>query len=121
MPVSFDKLLAIILSDSADSWNQRNKEAFDGLFGGQFGRYRADARNCVTLRAPEMSTESGIPFPAYIHPANPPSGAYGGMSFVIFPVPGEPCLIAMVVGTQGLAPDERILGRPGHARRMQAI
>jgi hypothetical protein len=33
------------------------------------------------------------------------------MSFVIFPVEGEPCLVAMVIGTQGLAPDEAILGR----------
>ena len=29
--------------------------------------------------------------------------------------------MAMVIGTQGLAPDETILGRPGHARKMQAI
>jgi 5-methylcytosine-specific restriction protein B len=27
----------------------------------------------------------------------------------------------MVVGTQGLAPDEAVLGRPGHARKMHAI
>lgn len=43
------------------------------------------------------------------------------MSFVIFPVEEQPGLVAMVVGTQGLAPDEAILGRPGHARKMQAI
>lgn len=30
-------------------------------------------------------------------------------------------MVGMVIGTQGLAPDERILGRPGHARKMQAI
>src|SRR5208283_276508 len=38
-----------------------------------------------------------------------------------FPVPDQPCLIGMVVGTQGLAPDEAILGRPGHGRKVQAI
>ena len=43
------------------------------------------------------------------------------MSFVMCPVDGEPCLIGMVIGTQGLSPDEAILGRPGHARKMQAI
>src|SRR5439155_17816993 len=75
----------------------------------------------VTLRAPEMSPDSGVPFAAYIHPSNPPSGPYSGLSFVIFPVPGEPCLIGLVVGTQGLTPDEAILGRPGHARKAQAI
>jgi 5-methylcytosine-specific restriction enzyme B len=47
--------------------------------------------------------------------------AYGGMSFVIFPVEGESCLVAMGIGTQGLAPDEAILGRPGHSRKLQAI
>ncbi len=39
----------------------------------------------------------------------------------MFPVPERPCLIGMVVGAQGLAPDEAILGRPGHARKTQAI
>ena len=85
-------------------------------------RYGKRAETSVTLRAPDMNrSEAGIPYAAYIHPANPTSGPYGGMSFVIFPVEGEPCLIGMVIGTQGLAPDEATLGRPGHARRMQAI
>ena len=64
---------------------------------------------------------SGVPYAAYIHPSNADAGAYGGMSFVIFPAEGAPCLVAMVIGTQGLAPDETILGRPGHARKIQAI
>ena len=52
------------------------------------------------------------------------SGPYGGMSFVMFPADdesGRPALLAMVVGTNGLAPDESILGRPGHARKCAAI
>jgi 5-methylcytosine-specific restriction protein B len=45
------------------------------------------------------------------------------MSFVLFPAsePGAPALIAMGVGTNGIAPDELILGRPGHARKCAAI
>jgi 5-methylcytosine-specific restriction enzyme B len=44
------------------------------------------------------------------------------MSFAIFPAEeGKPCLVTMVVGTNGLSPDEAILGRPGHARKLQAI
>jgi len=45
------------------------------------------------------------------------------MSLVLFPSEeeGEPSLIGMVVGTNGLAPDEDILGRPGHARKCMAI
>ena len=65
--------------------------------------------------------DSGVPYAAYIHPSNADSGAYAGMSFVIFPVNDGPCLVAMVIGTQGLAPDETILGRPGHARKLQAV
>jgi 5-methylcytosine-specific restriction protein B len=68
-----------------------------------------------------MSPEFGVPFAAYIHPSNPQSGPYSGLSFVMFPVLGHPCLIGMGVGTQGLTPDEAILGRPGHARKVQAI
>ena len=43
------------------------------------------------------------------------------MSFVVFPVPDAPCLIGLVAGTQGLSPDEDILARPGHARKVAAI
>ena len=65
-------------------------------------------------------SDAGVPYAAYIHPSNADAGAYG-MCFVIFPVEGAPCLVAMGIGTQGLAPDETILGRPGHARKIQAI
>lgn len=121
MTDSLQPLLEIILKESREPWNERNKSAFDALFGAPAGRYRATARDVVTLRAPEFSSDNGVPFAAYIHPSNPTSGPYGGMSFVVFPVSGEPCLVAMVVGTQGLSPDEAILGRPGHARKIQAI
>jgi 5-methylcytosine-specific restriction protein B len=43
------------------------------------------------------------------------------MSFVIFPIENGPCLISLVIGTQGLSPDESILGRPGHIRKVRAI
>src|SRR5579863_8668722 len=110
--MSLSSLLDIIHSSTRDSWTERNKAAFDGLFGAPNGRYPKPAGKAVTLRAPEMSLDSGVPFAAFIHPSNPPSGPYSGLSFVIFPVPDQPCLIGMVVGTQGLTPDEAILGRP---------
>lgn len=84
-------------------------------------RYPKKAENTVAIRSPAIRIDSGIPFTALIHPSNPESGAYGGMSFVIFPVENAPCLIAMGIGTQGLSPDENILGRPGHGRKVQAI
>ncbi len=119
--MSLDPLVQLIHSPQQDEWSKRNEEAFRALFGSPNGRYRMAAEKSVTLRAPEMSQDFGVPFAAYIHPSNPTKGAYGGFSFVIFPVAESPCLVGLVVGTQGLAPDEAILGRPGHARKAQAI
>lgn len=119
--MSLAPLLDIIHSPSHDSWKDQNQNAFDSLFGSPEGRYPKAAEKAVKLRAPEMSLDSNVPFAAYIHPSNPHSGPYSGLSFVIFPVPERPSLIGLVVGTQGLAPDEAILGRPGHARKAQAI
>src|SRR5580700_9126520 len=120
MASPFDLLVEIIHSTTLDAWKERNEKALSALFG---ARYSKRAEKSVTLRAPEMrgGNDAGVPYAAYIHPSNAEAGAYGGMSFVIFPVEGESCLVAMVIGTQGLAPDEAILGRPGHARKMQAI
>jgi 5-methylcytosine-specific restriction protein B len=114
-----DLLTDIVYSTTLDSWKDRNEQALAALFG---SRYPKRAEKSVTLRAPDMKGgDTGVPYAAYIHPSNADSGAYGGMSFVIFPADNAPCLVAMVIGTQGLAPDEAILGRPGHARKMQAI
>jgi len=118
--MSIAPLLDIINSSKQDSWAQRNGAALSALFGSPDGRYPKQAAKEVTLRAPEMGPE-GVPFAAYIHPSNPTSGPYSGLSFVIFPIPDRDCLIGLVVGTQGLAPDEAILGRPGHARKVRAI
>jgi len=115
----FDPLVEIIHSRTLDSWKERNEKALACLFG---SRYPKRAEKTVAIRAPDMrGSDSGVPYAAYIHPSNADAGAYGGMSFVVFPVENQPCLVAMVIGTQGLAPDEAILGRPGHARKMQAI
>lgn len=77
------------------------------LFGSPQGRYPATAEKSISLRA---ALDAGVPFVSYIHPTNPTSGAYGGMSIAIFPVEDAPCLITFVVGTNGLHPDEEILG-----------
>ena len=120
MASPFDPLVDIIHSKTLETWKDRNAQALTALFG---TRYPKRAEKSVTLRAPEMrgGTDAGVPYAAYIHPSNPDAGAYGGMSFVIFPVNDAPCLVAIVIGTQGLAPDEAILGRPGHARKLQAV
>jgi len=76
------------------------------------------------LRVNASSSDDNIPFAALVAPNQDLSGPYGGMSLVFFPSDaqaGKPALIAMGVGTNGAAPDEYVLGRPGHARRCDAI
>jgi len=119
--MSIDHVVEIVYSKDFANWNENNKKALESLFGAQRGRYHADAAKTVQLRAPEVNFKNGVPFAAYINPNNPDSGPYGGFSFVIFPSETQAALIGLVVGTQGLAPDEAVLGRPGHARKSQAI
>ena len=108
-------LVEIVHSQSMDDWQARNQAAFEGLFG---SRYPKSARDLYKLRAPK---DTQIPYAAYIHPSNPDSGAYAGLCFVMFPISDGPCLFGLGIGTQGLSPDEAILGRPGHARKAIAI
>lgn len=119
--MSIEKLVEVIQAGFQADWKQRNDEAASALLGAGGGRYPASAEKAFTLRAPGMDPESGVPYAAYIHPSNPTSGPYSGLSFVLFPVANEPCLVGLGIGTQGLSPDEAILGRPGHARKAQAI
>jgi 5-methylcytosine-specific restriction protein B len=119
--MSLDSLLEVIYDPNSEDWTKRNETAFKDLFGSPNGRYKQSAERTMTLRAPAIDMETGVRYAAYIHPSNPTSGPYSGLSFVVFPAPQAPCLIGLVVGTQGLVPDETILGRPGHARKAQAI
>ncbi len=109
-------LVDIIHSPSLDDWEKRHQEAFEKLFG---DRYPKLAYDLYKLRAPTKGLD--IPYAAYIHPSNAERGAYAGLSFVMFPAETTSCLFGLVVGTQGLSPDEAILGRPGHARKARAI
>ncbi|HET9182884.1 MAG TPA: AAA family ATPase [Candidatus Angelobacter sp.] len=119
--MSIEQVVDIVYSKDFENWKKNNKKALESLFGAQQGRYHVDAGKTVQLRAPDINFKTGVPFAAYINPNNPESGPYGGFSFVIFPAENKPALIGLVVGTQGLAPDEAVLGRPGHARKSQAI
>ncbi|HTM12759.1 MAG TPA: AAA family ATPase [Bryobacteraceae bacterium] len=119
--MNISPLFDIVHATTHDSWAATNKIAFESLFGSPGGRYPKAAEKAVTLRAPEMNADTGVPFAAYIHPSNPSSGAYSGLSFVIFPIANQQCLVGLVIGTAGLTPDEAILGRPGHSRKAQAI
>jgi len=100
-----------------DNWSEQSEKAFESLFGSGGGRYELRAKKEIQFRTPKAK----VPYAALIHESNAPSGGYSGMSFVIFPVEEGPTMIAMGVGTQGLSPDENIIGKPGHSRKMNAI
>lgn len=109
-------------------WEGRARAAFAAAIGGRYPRVKdlTDPRNDekrFQLRVNADTKEGALPYAALIPPEQERSGPYGGMSFVMFPSSeaGEPALIGMVVGTSGLAPDEAILGRPGHARKVGAL
>jgi len=114
-------LVELINTQGTEDWVNRCKAALAGLYSGQGGRYPDRAQKAATPRVPEIKADAGVPFGAIIHPSNPDSGPYGGMSFVVFPGLDAPCLVALCVGTQGLSPDEDVLARPGHARKVGAI
>jgi len=108
-------------AEKPDTLNTQTEEAMKGLFG---ERYRKDSPWQARIRY--MPGEDNVPFAGFVHPESPNSGPYGGMSLIWFPVAsrdGEPgaSLITFVCGTRGLSPDEHILGRPGHARNLQAL
>jgi 5-methylcytosine-specific restriction enzyme B len=65
--------------------------------------------------------DEGVPFAGLIHPDNPPSGPYGGTSVVWFPTAEHGSLIDFGAGTRGLSPDEGVLTRPGHRRRIASL
>ena len=83
-------------------------------------RYKKNVVDRFAIRSPNIDV-SGEPYFALIHPNNAVSGPYGGMSFVLFPSQTARPIISLGIGTQGLAPDEMVLGRPGHARQLAAI
>ena len=104
-----------------DTLADRTREAVEGLFS---TRYHARSR--YAARVALMPGADAVSFAGLVHEDSPTSGVYGGMSLVWFPVEGDGeraagSLLTFVCGTRGLAPDEQILGRPGHARHLQAL
>ena len=88
------------------------------LFGTRYRQNDWKSENGVRDRY--AMGDDGVPFGALLHPDNPSTGAYGGFSLAWFPT-DEGSLMTLVVGTRGLQPDEGILTRPGHRRRVAAL
>ncbi len=98
------------------------KPLLEGLFGGRYHKQHfapTALRDAYALASGDGG--DGVPWAGLIHPDNPPSGPFGGTSVVWFPTELAGSLIGLVVGTRGLSPDEGILTRPGHRRRIAAL
>lgn len=120
-------LLDLIYSPRAE-WNEAIRAAFNAALKVRYPRVQdlTDRRNDekrFQLRLNAQLADGAVPYVALIGPGQEQSGPYGGMSVVVFPADedGNPALICMGVGTNGLAPDESVLGRPGHGRKCAAI
>jgi 5-methylcytosine-specific restriction protein B len=111
-----------------EEWNERARPAVAASLSARYARVTRDALEAqretrFQVRVNAKVSDKNVPYVALLPPDQEPRGQYGGMSFVMFPSeePGVPACFGMVVGTNGLAPDEAILGRPGHARKTRAI
>ena len=99
----------------------QTEEGIKGLFGTRY-----HSRSAYRHRVALMAGADSVSFAGLVHEESPTSGVYGGMSLIWFPI-GEDgdrkssSLLTLVCGTRGLSPDEHILGRPGHARYLQAL
>lgn len=103
--------------------------AMKSLFGGNEGRYTANSvKDLNNSKVPFFRNAYGkedvetqhVAYAGFINPDNPSSGPYGGMSLVWFPTP-EGSMISFGLGTRGLSPDEGILTRSGHRRRIDSL
>lgn len=96
-----------------------------GLFGERYQKRHFNEKTDSLIRDAYALAlgggADGVPFAGLVHPDSAPSGAYGGASLVWFPTQDHGSLITFVVGTAGLAPDEGLLTRPGHRRRVVAL
>ena len=94
----------------------------DKLFGSRYARrHLAPTALRDAYGLANGDADESVPFAGLIHPDNPPSGPYGGTSVVWFPTAEHGSLIDFGAGTRGLSPDEGILTRPGHRRRIASL
>lgn len=114
------ELTAFISGGSQET--KKAGEVLQALFGGRYHKrhYAKTAVRSESLRNIEDG-DQGVPFAGLINPDNPESGPYGGTSLVWFPTKEHGSLLGFGAGTRGLSPDEGILTRPGHRRRIAAL
>lgn len=119
---SLSRLADLVRRGLSSETGGRVRPLLAELFGERFQKRHFEPnmiRDAYALASSEE--QDGVPFAGLIHPDNPPSGPYGGTSLVWFPTQGHGSLIGFGVGTRGLSPDEGILTKPGHRRRLVAL
>jgi len=121
------QVLADAIAAGIETSDTKMLEAMRGIFGHRYGK-----RSVRDLDHPDRpafirnaygkggSATEHVAYAGFINPDNPSSGPYGGTSLVWFPTE-EGCLIDFGIGTRGLSPDEGILTRPGHRRRIASL
>jgi len=112
--------LAKVIAQGLPGPNGGLRPYIDALFGDRYQK-RHHAATAVRDAYALADGDEGVPYSGIINPDNPPSGPYGGTSVVWFPSRESGSLIDFGIGTRGLAPDEGILTRPGHKRRVTAL
>lgn len=120
--MSLNQLAEVIRQGLHSPPDKGVRPLLEGLFGERFHRRHLEPsviRDAYALASAE--DQDGVPFAGLVHADNPPSGPYGGTSLVWFPTAEHGSLIGFVVGTRGLSPDEGILTKPGHRRRIVAL
>jgi 5-methylcytosine-specific restriction protein B len=119
---SLKRLAEAIRRGLSSSPEKGVRPLLESLFGERFQKRHFEPsliRDAYALGTGD--DKEGVPFAGLIHPDNPPSGPYGGTSLVWFPTTEHGSLIGFGVGTRGLSPDEGILTKPGHRRRLVAL
>lgn len=115
------KVLAGLIQQGRSAPDGGIRNAIEDLFGERFPKQVAkDVQIRDAYALAREDAEAGVPWAGLINPDNPTSGPYGGTSLVWFPGDGM-SLIGFGVGTRGISPDEGILTRPGHRRRIAAL
>jgi hypothetical protein len=122
MPDALQTLADAIAAGSATTDSQM-LAAMRGVFGERYHKRCAPSleqdrpaliRNAYGGRGGETDH---VAYAGSSNPENPSNAPYGGFSVVWF-LREEDCPIAFGTGTRGLSPNEGILTRPGHRRRI---
>lgn len=115
--------LTTFISNGLQEGSKTAREYLEALFGSRYHKRhyaKTAVRDALRLGMIEDG-DQGVPFAGLINPDNPESGPYGGTSVVWFPTKDHGSIVGLGVGTRGLSPDEGILTRPGHRRRVAAL